>query len=40
MLIKPQGLLGSVEWGFLKSMFIKRKPGDAGGETAGAKGGD
>jgi branched-chain amino acid transport system permease protein len=40
MLIKPQGLLGSVEWGFLKSIFVKRKPGDAGGETAGAKGGD
>ena len=33
MLIKPEGLLGSVEWGFLKSMFVKRK-------TAGAKGGD
>ncbi len=40
MLIKPQGLLGSVEWGFLKSMFVKRKPVDTGGEAAGAKGGD
>jgi branched-chain amino acid transport system permease protein len=25
MLIKPQGLLGSVEWGFLKTPMIKAK---------------
>jgi hypothetical protein len=25
MLLKPQGLLGKVEWGFLKAPFVKAR---------------
>jgi branched-chain amino acid transport system permease protein len=36
MLLRPQGLLGTVELGFLKAQaFVKRIAGKAGGDTAG-----
>ena len=38
MLLRPQGLLGSVEWGFLKARHARRAP-PAGGAAAPAKGG-
>jgi len=41
MLLRPQGLLGSVEWGFLKARFTRRVQPAAGQPTgaAPAKGG-
>lgn len=45
MLLRPQGLLGSVEWGFLKSRLVRRAQpagggaADGGSAPAAAKGG-
>ncbi len=38
MLLRPQGLLGSVEWGFLKKPIVRPRPQGCGRHTGAVRG--